>query len=276
MLKVDALLANQLMIKPHYLSLPSSLGSGSFSANITLAWQGAAHPSGTLRYSLTHSPATAISLADGWYGTDTAMQRIYEGAQLAFQPSSVSVNTRTRRAVTVQVRTAALMQQCSDSQLAPWLISPSSHCTCWLQVTFTLPAALQARPLLFSGLIRLLPAAPSGASGAVRPPPLSVPYQGYSGAWSALTLLARVNEPLSLRYSMELTEKAPALCYTPGDVMQHVGMRYDYWSPIPVACTDGGFAATKADVLNVSLAELRDTRGCSLRITLAPQAPVRR
>jgi hypothetical protein len=101
LIRVDALLGNQLSAEPMFLPLPSALTS-SFTTTITYTWQGPAHSSETVGYNVLHKPAAAISIADGWY-LDLSMERVYTSAQVSVNPSKVVINTRTKRPVTLQV-----------------------------------------------------------------------------------------------------------------------------------------------------------------------------
>eukprot|EP00775_Hariotina_reticulata_P008744 gene8744-8924_t len=236
LIRVDALLSNQLSAEPTFLPLPSALTS-SYTATLTFIWQGRAHPSGNVAYNAMHRPAAAISIADSWY-LDLSMQRVYTSMQVSMNPSKVVVNTRTKKPVA-------------------------------LKVTFTVPAGLAGRGLLYSGLIRLMP-----AQARLKLTPVSVPYQGYSKPWSSLPLLARNLDTQDLYHSEQLQERTNALCYTPKSQPAITGAVFDVESGIPFACD--AFTARDSDVISVSARVLRNAPACALRITLAPQVPIRR
>ncbi|KAF6250541.1 peptidase S8/S53 domain-containing protein [Scenedesmus sp. NREL 46B-D3] len=107
--------------------------------------------------------------------------------------------------------------------------------------------------------------------------PLVIPYQGYSQVYRRLPIMARPiadrGDPAKEYYASLLEAQARALCYAPGSEPSAAGSRVDDGAAIPGACA-GGFAARQADWVDVSLAALRGSPECSLRVTLAPQVPM--
>jgi hypothetical protein len=169
-----------------------------------------------------------------------------------------------------------------------------------LQVNFNLPPQLQQQPLLYSGIIRLLPIIPpasnsssnsssNGTTGnSTEPPvptpdpyssfvPLVIPYQGYSGVYSSVPIIARgmpnSGDPATDYYTTMLADKARALCYAPKSKPSSQGALMDYGRSIPGVCS-GGFPKTASSLVNVSLSVLQESPQCSLRVTLAPQLPM--
>jgi hypothetical protein len=168
-----------------------------------------------------------------------------------------------------------------------------------MQVNFTLPPELQQQPLLYSGIIRLLPIIPAvgnssrsssndSSSNSTEPPaptrdpyasfvPLVIPYQGYSGIYSSVPIIAREmanSSDTSIRYyNSQLAANARALCYAPKTKPSSQGALMDYGRSLPWVCS-GGFPKAFGSWVNVSLAVLQESPQCSLRVTLAPQLPV--
>lgn len=103
-MQVDALMDNQLSLSPMMIQLPSALNA-TYTANVTLKWLGAPHPAGSVTYEATHLPAAAITVDNGWYGTDAAISKVYAAAILKISPERVVVPTTARRPVAkVQVQ----------------------------------------------------------------------------------------------------------------------------------------------------------------------------
>jgi len=97
-------------------------------------------------------------------------------------------------------------------------------------------------------------------------------YQGYSQPWSSLPLLASNLDTADLYHSQQLQQRANALCYTP--TAGSSATIFDLESGVPFVCD--AFAASDSDVISVSARVLRTAPACTLRLTLAPQVPIRR
>lgn len=101
------------------------------------------------------------------------------------------------------------------------------------------------------------------------------PHQGFSQQWSDLRVLAAPRPHLNAGYARVLTETANVLCYAPHSRPVFVNAIMDSEAPVPGVCS-GGFARSAHDTLEVSLAVLKASPECSLRITLAPEVPLHR
>jgi hypothetical protein len=160
-------------------------------------------------------------------------------------------------------------------------------------LNFALPAELSQQPLLYSGIIRLIPIIPannsnnsnssSSNSTAASPNPydslvpLVIPYQGYSQDYRQLPVMARVigNTDDATRefYSSQLAADSKALCYAPRSEPSAAGNLMDYGNDVQYVC-DSGFGERPATQIDVSLGVLQESPECSLRVTLAPQVPM--
>jgi hypothetical protein len=110
-LQVDALMNNQLSISPMIIQLPSALETVHITT-ITLRWLGAPHPAGSVAYEATHLPAAAITVNNGWYGTDASISKVYAAASVKISPEHVVIHTNSRRPVArVQVCATSLQAQ---------------------------------------------------------------------------------------------------------------------------------------------------------------------
>ncbi|KAF6253111.1 hypothetical protein COO60DRAFT_466940 [Scenedesmus sp. NREL 46B-D3] len=241
-IQVDGFLTNQLRVSPYMLSLPSGISQPS-TFTLHLTWDPAAGSAAAaapaaaaaVTYNVLHEPAAAITVADGWYGTESSIEYVYQAVNVTFGSSKVAVNT------------------VKGSQAE-------------LKVTFSLPPALASRPLLYSGLIQLQP-----NDHAL--PAVVVPYQGFSQDWSGLRILAKPNSRLDSDLANRLRLQQNALCYAPRSTPQIPSSVIDQLSSVPEVCS-GGFATDTDQQLNVSLAVLQESPECSLRITLVPEVPL--
>lgn len=162
--------------------------------------------------------------------------------------------------------------RCVEFTCCPNLCCLFTGMTHYPQVTFTLPEELMGKPLLYSGLIKLLPTYPQGSSSVV---PLTLPYQGYAGSLEALRLPARPISDLDETAAMALTTSGNALCYSPGAVPAFLNEVMDHLAKVPDVCS-GGLAAEPDSMLRVSLKVLQQSPECSLRVTMAAEVPFRR
>lgn len=144
---------------------------------------------------------------------------------------------------------------------------------------FSLPPALAGNPLLYSGAIRLLPRAPNASASAganasagssLAAPPLTLPYQGYTRAWSALRLLAR---PLGGQPDADtLARYRNTLCWAPRSAPVHAGAVLDDGPSAAQVCRATTSGPNSS--ISVSLATLRASPACSLRAVLVAEVPV--
>lgn len=164
-----------------------------------------------------------------------------------------------------------------------------------MQVQFTLPVGLQNTPLLYSGLIRLVPVGVTNNSTTTSASsstsslgnstlrtsgfdaqlvPITIPYQGYSTAYTSLHYMARslTNDPDAAGSSR--LKYARGLCYAPNSTTYTAGAIMDFNAFVPNVCTGGYAENVPNKMLQVSLAVLQSSPACSLRITLAPQVPI--
>eukprot|EP00775_Hariotina_reticulata_P014225 gene14225-14369_t len=248
-LQVDALMDNKLSLSPMMIQLPSALNA-TYTANVTIKWLGTPHPAGSVTYEAAHLPAAAITVDNGWYGTDAAISKVYAAAIVKVSPERVVVQTTARRPV-VKV-----------------------------QVTFKLPAVLTSRALLYSGSIRFTPVPVSPRSvladaDAPRVPAVGVPYQGFSQDWSKQPVLATPLRHIDSRLADNLEESQNALCYAPGSKPTFANAIMDNEADVPAVCS-GGITESRVDTLDVSLGTIKKSPECSLRVTLVPQVPVQR
>jgi hypothetical protein len=154
---------------------------------------------------------------------------------------------------------------------------PSNTSNMPKQVTFSLPAELINKQLLYSGLVKLTPVLPTEQQqhhGAGRLTPLTLPYQGFGAALSAVRLNARPKQALNAEAAQALTAEGNALCYSPGAVPSFFNDVMDQLASVPHVCS-GGLARRGDDLLRVSLQALQGAPECSLRVTLAAEVPIR-
>lgn len=100
-------------------------------------------------------------------------------------------------------------------------------------------------------------------------------HQGFSQQWSNLRVLAAPRPQLNTDYARVLADAANALCYAPRSRPVFVNAIMDNEAPVPDVCR-GGFAHSTSATLEVSLAVLKASPECSLRLTLAPEVPLHR
>jgi hypothetical protein len=55
-------------------------------------------------YQLEHEPAASMTVSNGWYGTAASIEKVYEAADVVFNPSQVVVNASEGVSSIVQVR----------------------------------------------------------------------------------------------------------------------------------------------------------------------------
>lgn len=84
------------------LQPPSGL-KGPYTTSFTVNWKGPPAASGKVTYIVAHQPSSAISLSNGWYGTEASIQKVYEAAELSFSPSEVEIDTARPEERTVKV-----------------------------------------------------------------------------------------------------------------------------------------------------------------------------
>jgi hypothetical protein len=102
-LQANAFILNQVKLVPMMIQLPSQITSP-HAAKVTVTWEGPPHSTGVVTYDISHEPAVSITLGDGWYGTQAAIQKRFVAAAVTFDKSSVMLNTNaSRRAVNFQV-----------------------------------------------------------------------------------------------------------------------------------------------------------------------------
>eukprot|EP00775_Hariotina_reticulata_P009496 gene9496-9659_t len=255
-LQADAFILNQVRLDPMMIQLPSQVTMSQLS-KVTVTWDGPAHPDGIITFDISHQPAVSITLGDGWYGTEAAVQKRFVSAAVTFDKASVTLDTTAAR------------------QSARF------------KVTFSLPEELKAQPLLYSGRILLTPRAAGMASsqqnssatatgGLRRLVPVSVPYQGFSGPYDkTLRLMARPLSSLNQKAAAALKRYQDMLCYAPRSRPYYPNAILDSGEvQVPKVCS-GGYTVSNNITLSVSLQVLRQSPECSLRIVLAPQVPIR-
>ncbi|WIA23997.1 hypothetical protein OEZ85_013624 [Tetradesmus obliquus] len=196
-IQADALLDNQINVDPMMIQLSSNLRRPWVTA-VRLTWTGAAPLANDVTFEVKHVPAYSLDITNNWYGTDLE--------------SNSNNATAIVTALTPRVTLRA---------------GPKP--TAIVRLNFTLLAELTRRPLLYSGIIRLLPIttrsssssnSSSNSSGSSNmtsnsnttsnstgnstdPPaptpnpsvifvPLVIPYQGYSQDYRQLPIMARV------------------------------------------------------------------------------------
>lgn len=99
---MDSLLSNKLKVSPLMISLPSAI-SGPTTYTLSLIWAGEAAPAARrtaavaaaslVSYSVIHDPAAAMTVANGWYGSDHSISYVYEAVNAAFDRAEVAVDT---------------------------------------------------------------------------------------------------------------------------------------------------------------------------------------
>jgi hypothetical protein len=117
LLKVDAMVFNQLSVSPMLLSLPSNL-SEPFTTNFTVTWTGPSNPSRDLVvYNIVHQPSKALTISDGWYKTDMwhwnaqgGLPTEYRGPFVKISPTRISINSADPTPQSVQVSDLTLTQ----------------------------------------------------------------------------------------------------------------------------------------------------------------------
>lgn len=106
LLQVDAFFTNQLRVTPLMINLPSDLRQQHINTTVRLQWQGL--PVNTSRqvvmYDISHVPAAAMTLSNGWYGTDKSIEYLYEAAEVNFEQQVVAINTSSSKTRKLQVR----------------------------------------------------------------------------------------------------------------------------------------------------------------------------
>jgi hypothetical protein len=135
-IQVDGLLSNQLRVSPYMLSLPSGVTQPTpFTLNLT--WDAAAGPAAAaappaaaaVGYSVLHEPAAAITVDNGWYGTESSIEYVYQAVDVAFDNSKVVVNTAkgTKTELKVRVQSMQHLQPAAAAVASGWL-SRCAHC----------------------------------------------------------------------------------------------------------------------------------------------------
>lgn len=104
-------------------------------------------------------------------------------------------------------------------------------------------------------------------------PQISIPYQGFSKAYSALRVMSQPATDLAdSSESGELKQYGNMLCYAPVSQPTFPGAKHDD-SNIPYMCKQ--YPKPGLGTVTVSLASLRNATACSLRVTLAPEVPMK-
>jgi hypothetical protein len=239
LVQAQSFLLNRVRLEPMMLQLPSAL-AGPHTTNVTLVWEGGPEDgSEPLTWDLQHTPSVAMTLNDGWYGT-SAISREALAANVYFHSDSVTLDPAGKRGARAT-----------------------------FTVTFSLPAALRSRPLLYSGLLELTSLAPGAA------PSLVVPYQGFAQDMSRLRVPARAQPDVDMILSGSLASLGDALCYAPHSAPRFINAILDAQVAVPGVCS-GGFAESANSSLEVSLGVLAASPECSLRVTVVPETSMRR
>eukprot|EP00775_Hariotina_reticulata_P009499 gene9499-9662_t len=245
---------NPIEISPSYISLPSGL-QGEFNVTITLRnnMKRMAGQKQTYRYYVRHrQQAAALDIQSEWGQSPVVPQG----------------NTGAR--VTLSRRWVAL--------------APGQTAT--LTASFTLPGGLRSSPLLYSGYIDLRPTYKTGNATATWAPNdrwkawwkfnvkssplpgprfLTIPYQGVSRPYSSLPLVP-LSEDSSLYYSQ------PGICYA----RNSKNSLYPRFAMDVAYDVNACYTNTADRSSDITIPKDRLNKPCELRITLAPQIPVRR